>query len=380
MAWHRQLSGSASSSALLGKDLSCTPSHHSSCTPSQHSSSATDSRGSTSERVATPVERQETLESELDQGFDPCPSSWYRQAKQTGGLGGAWRLAFMCLCLPLCYPCYITRKYRRRRRATANLGGISPSRVPLSPSISQIDASPAKDAKEALRVDAMFLQSDSGYKLLNRLPLKRVSVLEGQKNTAGEVEVAAADFTAKVLVAFETLSSDTSSLPCSALLTNLHIPVLVYRDTEELEGVIGRARGILGYCQQYWGGYYPLLLIRMAEGTTPPIKKDLVDKLEAIFSSCLHTSMPENFTKKEEASLMDSLFRLYLHMYKLRCADGGGPHEKLGLKSTSWRCPGQCGLAVQPQGLGHARGGRSGAARRVARRLLHRQSQNEVQA
>jgi len=378
MAWHRQLSGPSigrqtSSSALLGNDNSCTP--------SQHSSSATDSRGSTSERVAAPAVRQETLESE-DQGFDPCPSSWYRQAKQTGGLGGAWRLAFMCLCLPLCYPCYITRKYRRRRRATSNLGGISPSRAPLSPSISQIDAkaSPAKDAKEALRVDAMFLQSDSGYKLLNRLPLKRVAVLEGQKNTAGEVEVAAADFTAKVLVAFETLSSDTSSLPCSALLTNLHIPVLVYRDTEELEGVIGRARGILGYCQQYWGGYYPLLLIRMAEGATPPIKKDLVDKLEAIFSSCLHTSLPENFTKKEEAALMDSLFRLYLHMYKLRCADGGGPHERLGLKSTSWRCPGQCGLTVQPQGLGLARGGRSGAARRVARRLLHRQSQSEVSA
>jgi len=378
MAWHRQLSGPSigrqtSSSALLGNDMSCTP--------SQHSSSATDSRGSTSERVAAPAVRQETLESE-DQGFDPCPSSWYRQAKQTGGLGGAWRLAFMCLCLPLCYPCYITRKYRRRRRATSNLGGISPSRAPLSPSISQIDAkaSPAKDAKEALRVDAMFLQSDSGYKLLNRLPLKRVAVLEGQKNTAGEVEVAAADFTAKVLVAFETLSSDTSSLPCSALLTNLHIPVLVYRDTEELEGVIGRARGILGYCQQYWGGYYPLLLIRMAEGTTPPIKKDLVDKLEAIFSSCLHTSLPENFTKKEEAALMDSLFRLYLHMYKLRCADGGGLHERLGLRSTSWRCPGQCGLTVQPQGLGLARGGRSGAARRVARRLLHRQSQSEVSA
>lgn len=373
MAWHRQLSGPSigrqtSRSALLCNDLS---------TPSQHSS-ATDSRGSTSERVAPPAERQETLESE--EGFDPCPSSWYREAKQTGGLGGAWRLAFMCLCLPVCYPCYITRKYRRRRRASTSLGGISPSRVPLSPSISQVDALnfPAKDAREVLRVDAMFLQSDSGFKLLNRLAVQRVAVQDGQKNTAGEVQVAAADFTAKVLVAFETLSSDTLSLPCSALLTNLHIPVLVYRDTEELEGVIGRARGILGYCQQYWGGYYPLFLVRMADGASPVIKKDLVDKLEAIFSCCLHTSLPENFTKKEEASLMDSLFRLYLHMFKLRCADGSGPHEKLGVRSTSWRCPGQCGLSVQPQGLGLARGGRSGAARRVARRLLHRQSQNQV--
>ena len=66
----------------------------------------------------------------------------------------------MCLCLPLCYPCYITRKYRRRRRASTNRGGISPNRAPLSPSISQVDAktSPAKETKETLRVDAMFLQ------------------------------------------------------------------------------------------------------------------------------------------------------------------------------------------------------------------------------
>lgn len=227
-------------------------------------------------------------------------------------------------------------------------------------------------------MDAMFLQSDSGYKLLNRLALKRIAVQEGEKNTAGEVQVAAADFTAKVLVAFETLSSDTFSLPCSALLTNLDIPVLVYRDTEELECVIGRARGILGYCQQYWRGYFPLLLIRLADGTIPAIKKDLVDKLEEIFSCCLHTSLPEIFTKKEEAGLMDSLFRLYLHVFKLRCANGGGLDEKLGLKSNSWRCPGQCGLSVQPQGLGLARGRRSGAARRVARRLLHRQNPNAV--
>ena len=136
--------------------------------------------------------------------------------------------------------------------------------------------------------------------------------------------------------------------PSAKIWADLSIYKLFLRDTEELEGVIGRARGILGYCQQYWGGYYPLFLIRMADGTTPVIKKDLVDKLEAIFSCCLHTSLPENFTKKEEAGLMDSLFRLYLHMFKLRCADGSGPHEKLGVKTTSWRCPGQCGLSVQP--------------------------------
>ena len=112
--------------------------------------------------------------------------------------------------------------------------------------------------------------------------------------------------------------------------------------------MVGRLRGILGYCQHYWGGYFPLLLIRMADGNTPTLKRELVDKLEAIFSSCLHTSLPEDFTKVEEAGLMDLMLRLYLHVFKLRCADAGVPQEKLGLRSTSWRCPGQCGLAVQP--------------------------------
>ena len=112
--------------------------------------------------------------------------------------------------------------------------------------------------------------------------------------------------------------------------------------------MVGRLRGILGYCQHYWGGYFPLLLIRMADGNTPTLKRELVDKLEAIFSSCVHTSLPEDFTKAEEANLMDTLLRLYLHVFKLRCADTGVPHEKLGLRTTSWRCPGQCGLAVQP--------------------------------
>ena len=65
--------------------------------------------------------------------------------------------------------------------------------------------------------------------------------------------------------------------------------------------MVGRLRGILGYCQHYWGGYFPLLLIRMADGNTPTLKRELVDKLEAIFSSCVHTSLPEDFTKAEEA-------------------------------------------------------------------------------
>ena len=167
--------------------------------------------------------------------------------------------------------------------------------------------------------------------------------------------------------------------------------------------MVGRLRGILGYCQHYWGGYFPLLLIRMADGNTPTLKRELVDKLEAIFSSCLHTSLPEDFTKAEEAGLMDTLFSLYLHVFKLRCADTGVPHEKLSLRTTPWRCPGQCGLAVQPviykqqyiltlltqyltiinsilqQGLGLARRRKSTtAARRVARRLLHRQSEAKL--
>ena len=56
--------------------------------------------------------------------IDLCPSLWYREFIQDEqGTGTChqcrrllWRLCFITTCLPLCYPCYLTRSIRRRRK------------------------------------------------------------------------------------------------------------------------------------------------------------------------------------------------------------------------------------------------------------------------
>ena len=52
-------------------------------------------------------------EDEEEEKFRLCPSS-LRQHRT--GCSLAWRLASLLLCLPLCYPCYLTKQFRAHRR------------------------------------------------------------------------------------------------------------------------------------------------------------------------------------------------------------------------------------------------------------------------
>ena len=58
-------------------------------------------------------EWQEDEEEESEEKFRLCPSS-LRQHRT--GCSLVWRLASLLLCLPLCYPCYLTKQYRAHRR------------------------------------------------------------------------------------------------------------------------------------------------------------------------------------------------------------------------------------------------------------------------
>ena len=66
-----------------------------------------------------------------DDQVDLCPTLWYREFFRNPDLSPdldetestclkfqrfIWRLCFIFTCLPLCYPCYLTRSLRRRRK------------------------------------------------------------------------------------------------------------------------------------------------------------------------------------------------------------------------------------------------------------------------
>jgi len=70
---------------------------------------------------------------------DLCPRKWFcccsigssgsvdRQRRRPGFLHFVWRICFVILCLPLCYPCYLTRRLRRRRRRLDGVVVSSPT-------------------------------------------------------------------------------------------------------------------------------------------------------------------------------------------------------------------------------------------------------------
>ncbi len=43
---------------------------------------------------------------------DLCPRSWFNLGESGGCLDGIWKMLFIVCCLPLCYPCYLTRCVR----------------------------------------------------------------------------------------------------------------------------------------------------------------------------------------------------------------------------------------------------------------------------
>lgn len=293
------------------------------------------------------------MEEEDEGEFEFCPHAWYREAKEEGGVRGSWRLAFLCLCLPVCYPCYLSRSlriYLRRKgpRERADTVGNSNDREEcLSPE------QPGPSVQEKLRVDAMFLKSESSYQLLNKLSLRRV---KGQ-NAAGMtyVSLGKEEFASDIYISFESSVCDTSvkDFPVSttsSLLAQLHILVLAYRDETELLETLSRTSGILGYTSQYWRGYYPLLLVKLCNSVDfDQLKREALCLIEKNFSWCHRLQISESFNLRDQYKLMATLLKLYLHVFKLRC-DVSGNEWEVGVP-MDWECPGQCGLATQAQAM-----------------------------
>ena len=85
---------------------------------------------------------------------DLCPRKWFCCCSHDGSGGGRlgcleiiWRILFVLFCLPLCYPCYVTRRCRRRQR---RLEGVVVS-SPVSPCNKRVVASSSPDRIHKIR-------------------------------------------------------------------------------------------------------------------------------------------------------------------------------------------------------------------------------------
>ena len=321
MAWHRQITTSgrqSSSTALLedtfaGSSSPCLspPGHDLLVTTCQSSDPSPSSTLETQDSdTRHQLQHQDSLE---EPGLELCPRSWYLEAREEGGARGTWRLAFLCLCLPLCYPCYLTRSLRRLRRKHHHKAGHGPERTCLSPSYSQ-----QEKAGDRVRLDAMVLQSEAGFDLVNKLSLQKIG--QGQ-DTAGQTDVVLKEHRAVVHVTFEA-SICTTSVPnfpvstTAAFVADLDVLVLAFRQEEELVACLSRSSGVLGYCSTYWRGYYPLLLVKLSTAPPAPLRREALACLEKSFSCCYLLQLGNPFTRKDELLLLETLLQLYLHVFR----------------------------------------------------------------
>ena len=103
--------------------------------------------------------------------IDFCPSIWFHPTEETSGknICGflSWKVCFLCICLPMCYPCYLTREVKdtrsQRRRRRRNSISQSIIREPLRRNKQE------EPEKETHNIKVVFIQSKSSEKLLKDL-------------------------------------------------------------------------------------------------------------------------------------------------------------------------------------------------------------------
>ena len=224
------------------------------------------------------------------------------------------------------------------------------------------DASPSRSAtldsfrgdRDHQAVNVIFLKSETGFQLLNNLKMESVCKSQGVK---GKSVITVGNFTCDLAISQEACLSKTSPEEihsnASVLVSDIDCIVIVFNDTDELEEVVTKATGIVGYVRKYWNGYFPLMLIQVSkQAEQGTIKKSLIEKIEEGFSSSFRFIIED--LKSSQALLFDALVRFYQHEVRLQCSKLDMTYSdkdltfntssNSSLHSPSWRCAGLCGL------------------------------------
>jgi len=311
--------------------------------------------------------------SETETDGDPADSFHYCPPGLTQDVRGCrlvWRILTWVLCIPLCYPCYLTkhaRQYYRKKSAsprkkmcgafaTKSLDGTLASNTSETSPSRSLTLSSTRGDRDHTGVNVIFLKSETGFELLNSLKMETVCKVQG---VTGKSVITVGNFSCDLAISQESCLSSNSPEEihnnAGVLVADIDTIVIVFSTFEELEEVVSKPTGIVGYIRHYWHGYFPLLLVQVASTNTQaePLKKYLIEKIEAGFSSSFRLIVED--IKACQAQLFDALARFYQHEVRLQCSKldkalsipdlNLNTCSNSSLHSSSWRCAGMCGLS-----------------------------------
>jgi len=78
----------------------------------------------TAKRLKTSPKKTLNFSSKIENqtALEYCPDVWYNSDEKNQSCKTfCWQSCFLCICLPICYPCYLTRAIRRNKNAPKDL-------------------------------------------------------------------------------------------------------------------------------------------------------------------------------------------------------------------------------------------------------------------
>ena len=135
-------------------------------------------------------------------------------------------------------------------------------------------------------------------------------------------------------------------------LPSMDIVVLVVNQDEKkmLDKTLNRSKGVIGYIKEYWSGFFPLLLIEIANknGETELIETKAIKMINSMFS-VTHRIIIDDFENSADF-LFESVARFYTHIKIFQCekfqqslhTQRLGQLISLSLTEKFWICSGLC--------------------------------------
>ena len=136
-------------------------------------------------------------------------------------------------------------------------------------------------------------------------------------------------------------------------LPRMDVVVLVVDQTEkkQIEQILSRPTGVVGYIREYWSGFFPLLLIEISdESEEEMINKKSILSIHSLFS-VTHRIIVD---QEEKSFIFESVGRFYNHIKVFHCekfqqslhTQKLGHLVSLSLTERFWFCSGLCQMRV----------------------------------